>query len=113
MLKNVRSHLVTLMVAGHETTAATIGFTMYFLAFSRDQKEKIYVQNLILEQKELIWRLLQEDAVVYVCGDASSMAPAVREAFSRVISHFTSEKEAKVYMDTMEESKRYLEDVWG
>ena len=32
MLKNVRSHLVTLMVAGHETTAATIGFTMYFLA---------------------------------------------------------------------------------
>lgn len=87
--------------------------TDLFVAFSRDQKEKIYVQNLILEQKELVWRLLQEDAVVYVCGDASSMAPAVREAFSQVISHFTSEKEAKEYMDTMEESKRYLEDVWG
>jgi sulfite reductase (NADPH) flavoprotein alpha-component len=51
------------------------------LAWSRDQAEKIYVQDLIREQGAAVWAWLQDDAHVYVCGDKLSMAPQVRETF--------------------------------
>src|SRR5439155_10554867 len=44
------------------------------VAFSRDQVEKIYVQNRMLENAAELWRWLQEGAHFYVCGDASRMA---------------------------------------
>jgi len=38
------------------------------LAFSRDQKEKVYVQHLMHQTKAELWRLLEEGGHIYVCG---------------------------------------------
>jgi sulfite reductase (NADPH) flavoprotein alpha-component len=55
------------------------------LAFSRDQAEKIYVQNRMLEHAAELWRWLEAGAHVYVCGDAKRMAKDVDAALHRVI----------------------------
>ncbi len=50
------------------------------LAFSRDQAEKVYVQHRMLEHSAELYSWLSDDAVFYVCGDASHMAHGVHEA---------------------------------
>ena len=47
------------------------------VAFSRDQRQKIYVQDRMLEHGVELWRWLQDGAHFYVCGDASRMAQDV------------------------------------
>ena len=41
------------------------------LAWSRDQKEKIYVQDKLREQGAELWRWINDGAHIYVCGDAA------------------------------------------
>lgn len=45
--------------------------------FSRDQAEKAYVQHVLAQQAELLREWVKLGAVIYVCGSASRMAPAV------------------------------------
>ncbi|HMC17507.1 MAG TPA: cytochrome P450, partial [Albitalea sp.] len=59
---------------------ARSGVAELHVAFSRLQDRKVYVQDLLREQRERVWALLQRGAVVYVCGDASRMEPDVRAA---------------------------------
>ena len=54
-------------------------------AFSRDQAEKVYVQNRILEQADRFYEWLEAGAYIYVCGDASRMAKDVDAAIHQVI----------------------------
>src|ERR1017187_5466511 len=54
-------------------------------AFSRDQEEKIYVQDRMTEQAPLFWSWLQDGASVYVCGDASRMAKDVHTALQGIV----------------------------
>lgn len=35
--------------------------------------DQVYVQDLILQQGQVMWQLLEEGAYVYVCGDARKM----------------------------------------
>ena len=56
------------------------GVTRLSTAFSRDPGQpKRYVQHAIEEQGADVWRLLQDEATIFVCGDASRMAPDVRQ----------------------------------
>ena len=58
------------------------GVTRLISAFSREPgKPKTYVQQAITDHGEEVWRLLQQEAIVFVCGEASRMAPEVRQAF--------------------------------
>jgi sulfite reductase (NADPH) flavoprotein alpha-component len=84
------------------------------LAWSRDQKEKIYVQNLIINQGAELWTWLQEGAAFYVCGDASRMAKDVDKALHDVIAKHggLSEEDAAAYVSSMKKDKRYLRDVY-
>ncbi|MDU7257395.1 MAG: NADPH-dependent assimilatory sulfite reductase flavoprotein subunit, partial [Escherichia coli] len=50
------------------------------LAWSRDQKEKIYVQDKLREQGAELWRWINDGAHIYVCGDANRMAKDVEQA---------------------------------
>ena len=43
-------------------------------AWSRDQKNKIYVQDVMAQEGKEIWSWLNEGAYFYVCGDAKYMA---------------------------------------
>lgn len=84
------------------------------LAFSRDQKEKIYVQHRILERGAEIYRWMEEGAHLYVCGDASRMAKDVQQALMDVIAAHGGKtpEEAKAYLEVMRKAKRYQRDVY-
>lgn len=86
----------------------------YSFAWSRDQAEKIYVQDKIREQGADVWQWLQEGAYVYVCGDASRMAKDVNQALIDVIAEQgkLSQEEAEEYLDNLREGKRYQRDVY-
>ncbi|MNE31127.1 Sulfite reductase [NADPH] flavoprotein alpha-component [compost metagenome] len=88
--------------------------TQLSLAFSRDQEEKIYVQDRIREQGAELWRWLQEGAQLYICGDASRMAKDVDQALRQVAqSHGGLSLEgAADYWRQLSEQKRYLRDVY-
>lgn len=84
------------------------------LAFSRDQKEKIYVQDRIWEKGEELFQWLEEGASVYICGDAKRMAKDVQVALVDVITTHgnRSREEAEAYLSSMKKEKRYLRDVY-
>ena len=85
-------------------------------AFSRaDAARKIYVQDRILEHGARVWSAIQAGGVVYVCGDASRMAPDVRRAFATVHQQSTGQGEvaAEAWLARMTEEGRYLVDVWA
>jgi sulfite reductase (NADPH) flavoprotein alpha-component len=84
-------------------------------AFSRDQKDKIYVQHRMLQRSRELWKWIHEDgAVIYVCGDASKMARDVDEALHRIAvqTNNLSEEEAKDYIKKVTKERRYLRDVY-
>ena len=88
--------------------------TRLSLAFSRDQADKIYVQQRIQEQAAELWRWLEEGAHLYICGDASRMARDVDQALRRVISEQggVSLEKAAEQLRCLSEQKRYVRDVY-
>jgi cytochrome P450/NADPH-cytochrome P450 reductase len=97
-------------------TFAGQGVTSLYCAFSRVAgRNKTYVQDEILAGKDQIWQLLQEGALVYVCGDASKMAPGVRQAFATIYREKTGADEpaAEQWLNNMTAQHRYLVDVWS
>jgi sulfite reductase (NADPH) flavoprotein alpha-component len=58
------------------------------LAWSRDQQQKIYVQDKLREQGAELWRWINDGAHIYVCGDANRMAKDVEQALLEVIAEF-------------------------
>jgi len=91
------------------------GVTELHVAFSRMNATKVYVQDLLREQRERVWALQQQGAVVYVCGDASRMEPDVRSAFVSIAIACgeMSEASARRYVETVAATGRYLVDVWA
>lgn len=84
------------------------------LAFSRDQDEKIYVQDRMLESSAELFRWLEKGAYFYVCGDALRMAKDVDATLRKIIEmegNMTSEK-ADAYVNNLKKEKRYLRDVY-
>jgi len=59
-------------------------------AFSRDQPEKIYVQNRIQQYAERVWQLIEEGANIYICGSQYGLAEQVKEALLNLIRQFES-----------------------
>jgi methionine synthase reductase len=89
--------------------------TRLYTAFSRDQKEKIYVTHKMKEfGKNISKMILNEDACVYVCGDGAKMAKDVQSAISDVLlNHSEMDLDAvESYVDSMIRRGRYLADVW-
>ena len=88
--------------------------TRLYLAFSRDQAEKIYVQTRMIEQGAELWRWLEDGAHLYVCGDAKRMAKDVDAALHEVIHKVggKSVDDAKAYVAKLKSDKRYQRDVY-
>ena len=64
----------------------TVCSSAWTLAFSRDQKEKIYVQQRIRENSAELWSWLERGAYFYVCGDSKRMAPDVEAALLEAVA---------------------------
>ena len=41
---------------------------LLFTSFSRDQESKIYVQDILFQQKELVWNWINLGAFIYISG---------------------------------------------
>ncbi|MFL5344502.1 MAG: assimilatory sulfite reductase (NADPH) flavoprotein subunit [Hyalangium sp.] len=84
------------------------------LAFSRDQAEKIYVQQRLREAGKDLYAWLEGGAHLYVCGDAQRMAPDVHEALIDVISTHggRSREDAEAWLSTLRDEQRYQRDVY-
>ena len=83
-------------------------------AFSRDQAQKVYVQDKMQEKSKELFSWLERGAYFYVCGDATRMAKDVETALLDVIargSNGTLEHAAE-YLAAMKKQKRYQRDVY-
>ena len=86
----------------------------FHTAFSRDQKQKVYVQDRMREHAAELYKWLEEGAYFYVCGDASRMAKDVENALLDAIAmgkHGTLD-DANAYLAEMKKQKRYQRDVY-
>ncbi|EAY2065375.1 NADPH-dependent assimilatory sulfite reductase flavoprotein subunit [Salmonella enterica] len=84
------------------------------LAWSRDQKEKIYVQDKLRERGAELWRWINDGAHIYVCGDANRMAKDVEQALLEVIVEFGGMdlESADEYLSELRVARRYQRDVY-
>ncbi|MBC2595313.1 assimilatory sulfite reductase (NADPH) flavoprotein subunit [Ruficoccus amylovorans] len=84
------------------------------VAFSRDQPEKIYVQDRLLQQGKEVYRWLEEGAHFYVCGDANRMAVDVHNALLKIAQEAggKSEEQAQTWFEDLRKQKRYQRDVY-
>ena len=74
-----------------------------------------YVQDALWSQRQEVWRLLEQGAPVYVCGDGSRMAPAVRDCLIRIAETCgnRSRENASQWLQELMQSGRYRQDIFG
>ncbi|MEU0402147.1 bifunctional nitrate reductase/sulfite reductase flavoprotein subunit alpha [Streptomyces sp. NPDC006197] len=84
------------------------------LAFSRDQRNKVYVQDRMRENGARLWQWLRDGAHFYVCGDAERMAKDVDRALRDVVAAHggMDADEAAAYVRRLAADKRYVRDVY-
>jgi cytochrome P450/NADPH-cytochrome P450 reductase len=94
---------------------AADGIVELHLAFSRLDATKTYVQHRIAEHADDVWSLLEQNAVVYVCGDGSRMEPDVRATLAELYRRKmgADEPAAARWIGELTANKRYNLDVWG
>jgi sulfite reductase (NADPH) flavoprotein alpha-component len=88
--------------------------TKLSVAFSRDQKEKIYVQHKMKKHGAEFFEWLQSGAYIYVCGAKDPMSIDVEETLLSIIKEFGNKNnsEAFAYLDELKEAGRYVKDVY-
>jgi len=84
------------------------------VAFSRDQAEKVYVQDRLKEQASDVFAWLERGAHLYICGDANRMAKDVHNTLIDIISEQgkLSTEQAEDYLKDLRSNKRYQKDVY-
>ncbi|KAK3077059.1 hypothetical protein LTS18_011317, partial [Coniosporium uncinatum] len=86
-----------------------------YAAFSRDQREKVYVQDLVRRESTKIYdALVRRGGLVYVCGSSGKMPQAVREALIEVFHKegALDREAAEAHLIAMEKAGRYKQETW-
>lgn len=85
------------------------GFLKLDLAFSRDQPQKIYVQDKLTDNSKEIWNWLNNRSLIYICGNASKMAKDVSSTLLKIVQNEgkMQEPEAISFLQ-----KRLLKEVY-
>ena len=94
---------------------AAAGIAELHTAFSRGEGPKTYVQHLVAAQKDRVWRLIEQGAIIYVCGDGGRMEPDVKAALVAIYRERKgADAEAGLrWIDEMGTRNRYVLDVWA
>ncbi|MDN3380420.1 MULTISPECIES: assimilatory sulfite reductase (NADPH) flavoprotein subunit [unclassified Pseudoalteromonas] len=84
------------------------------VAFSRDQAEKVYVQDKLRQNSKDVFAWLEAGAHIYICGDANRMAKDVHNALVDIISENTGKsfEDADQYLKDLRSANRYQKDVY-
>ncbi|KAF5750028.1 hypothetical protein HS088_TW03G00357 [Tripterygium wilfordii] len=112
--KRKRAGLCSMWLAGVDTKQKGRGGGFY-VAFSRDQPQKMYVQHKMQESSQRIWDLLLKGAAIYVAGSSTKMPAHVLSTLEDIVS-----KEAGVPKDSavrwlraLERAGKYLVEAWS
>jgi len=94
------------------------GLLKLFPAFSRDQEEKIYVQDLILAESQLVWDLINDrGAFVCLAGNAKRMPEDVWAILRKVVMRHSelvkTETDAEEFLKKLERDGRYQTETWS
>ena len=73
-------------------------------AFSRDQAEKIYVQDILKQQSTRLKQWIKQGAAVYVCGNLNGMAVGVDQVLKEILGDELVEQ--------LKHELRYQRDVY-
>jgi sulfite reductase (NADPH) flavoprotein alpha-component len=88
--------------------------TRLSLAWSRDGKEKFYVQDRMREVGRDLWSWLTEGAHLYVCGDGKHMAKDVERALVDIVAQHGARTidESIAFIADLKRKGRYQQDVY-
>jgi cytochrome P450/NADPH-cytochrome P450 reductase len=94
---------------------AASGITELHTAFSRADGPKTYVQDLVAAQQDRIWDLIEQGAIIYVCGDGGKMEPDVKAALVAIYrQRKAAEADAALrWIEDLGSRNRYVLDVWA
>jgi sulfite reductase (NADPH) flavoprotein alpha-component len=84
------------------------------LAWSRDGKDKIYVQDRMRETGAELWQWFEDGAHFYVCGDAKRMAKDVERVLVDIAAEHgkMSADDAIAFVHGLKKAGRYQADVY-
>ncbi len=82
------------------------------VAFSRDQPQKVYVQDRLWQRRDELRAWIEDGAAVYVCGDAKAMARDVHATLLRILAEGSTEAAAAARLRALQQDGRYLRDVY-
>jgi len=84
------------------------------LAWSRDQQQKVYVQDKLREQGAEVWRWIEQGAHIYVCGDANRMAKDVENTLLALVAEHggMDTEQADEFLSELRLERRYQRDVY-
>lgn len=74
------------------------------LAFSRDQEQRYYVQDILLKNKNILINWINQNAVIYICGSLQGMAQDVEQILIEILGETT--------LDLLQSEGRYRRDVY-
>ncbi|NGX44181.1 MAG: Sulfite reductase [NADPH] flavoprotein alpha-component [Candidatus Anoxychlamydiales bacterium] len=82
-------------------------------AFSRDQEDKIYVQDRLLENASDVWQWIHSGCLIYICGGLV-MGRAVDETLQNIFTQEgnLSKEESRAFFKSLIKEKRYLKDIY-
>lgn len=94
---------------------AAAGIIDLHVAFSRHDGKKTYVQDLLKEEAAALWPLIEQGAILYVCGDGGRMEPDVKRALVAMYRDRTGNDEVagEAWMAKLAADGRYVLDVWA
>ncbi|XP_073334568.1 NADPH-dependent diflavin oxidoreductase 1 [Pagrus major] len=102
-----RSDWEEMMKAGH---------LHLFTAFSRDQEEKVYVQQRVRENAELLWDLIaNRGGCFYIAGNAKQMPASVCDALKEAFQQEggVSAEDAEQMLTAMERTGQFQSETWS
>lgn len=84
------------------------------VAFSRDQRDKVYVQHRIRSKGRELYAWLESGAHLYVCGEATRMAVDVHAALRDVVVEHGGKnvEDAEAYLQKLATERRYVRDIY-
>lgn len=84
------------------------------VAFSRDQKKKVYVQHKMMKHGKELYEWLQNGASLYVCGAKEPMSVDVEDTLMQIVQKFGEKtiEQAVQFVEQLKDESRYLKDVY-
>jgi sulfite reductase (NADPH) flavoprotein alpha-component len=97
-----------------QSFVSTGSLTKMNVAFSRDGKEKLYVQHKMLQHAVELFDWIEKGASLYLCGTKDPMSVDVENAILQIIREQKkiTEEEAVKYLGKLKSEGRYSKDVY-